>query len=182
MLSDFKMSPKDRSIELTLISASNLKKVRALGQQKSYIVAYIYTDHKFTSNVDNEGGLNPTWNFHLKLDCEEALFAHHGSYLNVEIYSRGHSSNSSSDTLIGTVSIPLRDLDKDVRCHVEAEPMSFQVRRPSGTVKGVLNVAIKLGALHDKRSEGRLSSHAPEFSCKRVDQAVDVSCDCEACR
>ncbi|KAL3697743.1 hypothetical protein R1sor_011819 [Riccia sorocarpa] len=173
-------APKDRTVEVTIISASHLKKVRLVGHQKLYVVAYIYEDHKFTSKVDRDGGLNPTWNSHLTLKCDERLFVHHGTYLNFKIYRRGQVSKMMHGSLIGTVAVPLRDLEKDVRCHVEATPMSFQVRRSSGRENGVLNLAIKLGSRQNTTTEGHLAFHAPRFEHKRVDQADDSNSDGES--
>ncbi|KAL2623689.1 hypothetical protein R1flu_003894 [Riccia fluitans] len=163
------LASMDRAIEVTIISASHLKKIKTLGHQRSYVVAYIYENHKVSSKVDSDGGLNPNWNFRLTLDCDESLFVHHGTYLNFEIYNQGYFSEVLSDTLIGSVAVPLRDLEKDVRCHVEAARMSFQVRRPSGKEKGVLNVAIKLGDRRDRKDEGHLPFHAPQYEYRRIE-------------
>ncbi|CAM6110988.1 unnamed protein product [Calypogeia fissa] len=161
----------ERTLELNVISATHLKKVKTLGHQTSYVVAYIYPDQRHTSQVDYNGGLSPAWNFKLNLKCNERLLQRHGSYLTIEIYSKVHSS----DKLVGTVIVPLRDLAKDPRCNIETPAfMSFEVCRPSGLAKGVLNLSVRLGAVEKRPVQGPADHHSPRdfppFVCTRVDQ------------
>lgn len=161
----------ERTLELNVISGTHLRKVKTLGHQTSYVVAYIYPDQRYTSEVDFVGGLSPAWNFKLNLKCNERLLQRHGSYLTIEIYSHVHSSKK----LIGTVIIPLRDLAKDPRCNIDTPAfMSFEVCRPSGLAKGVLNLSVKLGAVEKREIQGPAEFYSPRdfppFVCTRVDQ------------
>ncbi|KAG6554817.1 hypothetical protein Mapa_003400 [Marchantia paleacea] len=135
---------EERTIEVNVVSASDLKNVKTFGgQQNSYVVAYIFPEQKRSTKVDAKGGLNPAWNSKLTFTCDERVLERGGSYLTLEIYSHG----ALSDKLIGTVSIPLQlPVSSDgSEPKMDAATMEYAVRRPSGKAKGHLKVSVKLG-------------------------------------
>jgi hypothetical protein len=60
---------------------------------------------KVKTRVDRHGGINPSWNYVLRLPCEEELFRN-GSALTIALHNRGSFCNM----LIGMVIVPLSDL------------------------------------------------------------------------
>ncbi|CAM6084563.1 unnamed protein product [Calypogeia fissa] len=158
-----------RTIELKVVSATNLKKVKKFGsaQQRCYVVAYIYAAQRQATQADSAGGVNPTWNAPLTLLCYETdLYPDYRSgssfstrpssssaassssssrAITIEIYAHSSGIFSSGDKLVGTVVIPLRDIASAVPAE-NLTSMAFDVRRPSsGRVKGKLNLTVKLG-------------------------------------
>ncbi|KAL2651720.1 hypothetical protein R1flu_019848 [Riccia fluitans] len=136
---------EERTLELNVVSAADLKKVKNMGAQQCYVVAYIYHNQQKQSQADRIDGQNPIWNTKLKLECEEELLRSPASFLTVEIKCHGTLRNK----LVGTVTVPLRELLSQ-----EANPkggltdgqvMAYEVYRPSGKVQGTLNMAVKLG-------------------------------------
>lgn len=132
-------SREERTINLTVISASDLKKVSTFGKQSSYAVAYVYTNRKQTSKVDHDGGVNPTWNSRLVLEADEEQIRSGRSHITLELHSHG----TFGGKLIGTATIPLSDIAKEGASTPQF--MAFEVHRPSGKVQGIVNVSVALG-------------------------------------
>lgn len=128
-----------RTLELNLISAQGLKKASAFGRNTCYGVVYIYPSEKMATGVDRNGGENPSWNEKLTLSCDDKLLRQGRSVITVEIYSFGSFSNK----IVGTAKISLVDVGKQQG--EEPQFMAYEVRRPSGKVKGVLNLSVKVG-------------------------------------
>jgi hypothetical protein len=57
-----------RSMEVTLISACDLKKTCMLSKTKAYAVTWISTDHKNRqqTSMDKDNNIDPTWNHTIK--------------------------------------------------------------------------------------------------------------------
>jgi hypothetical protein len=152
------MVREERTIEVTLISATDLKKVKKIGrEQKCYAAAFIYPARRQTTATDYYGGVNPIWNATLKLPCYEtdlhpdttsapatSLYSPSSSTITVEIYSLGGGIFHSSDKLVGTITVPLRDVASAAK--VGGTMTSFDVHLASGEVHGTINLTIKLGA------------------------------------
>ncbi|BBN13047.1 hypothetical protein MPTK1_6g00390 [Marchantia polymorpha subsp. ruderalis] len=150
---------EERTIEVNVVSASDLKNVKTFGgQQTSYVEAYIFPQQRRKTNVDTKGGLNPSWNSKLTLTCDERFLERGGSYLTLEIYSHG----ALSDKLIGTVSIPLHlPVTSDgSEPKTDASIEEYEVRRPSGKAKGQLKVSVKLGEKRTIQNAGTQQGYA----------------------
>ncbi|KAL3694093.1 hypothetical protein R1sor_007744 [Riccia sorocarpa] len=151
---------EERTIDLTLISATDLKKCVKIGRQTCYATAYIYSKQRKKTRTNKDGGNEPAWNETLRLTCDEQQLLAGHLVITVEIYSAG----TLSDKLIGSVTIPVSDIAKDAIGVKEAKEgegkdekvkesekehapqyLAFEVHRKSGKTQGVLNVAIKFG-------------------------------------
>ena len=97
---------EQREIEVTLISAQNLKKVTTFGKQSVYAVAWVHPGMKVSSPMDTKGNLSPTWNAKLKLMADERLVQEGNVVLVVDLYHHGSLGNK----LVGSSTIPLSDL------------------------------------------------------------------------
>lgn len=159
------MVMQERTLELNVISAQNLKKVQKFGNQACYVVAYIHSRDKKASRVDKEGGLNPKWNAKLTLTCDDKLLQREGKYITMEIYSRGTFRNK----LIGSSRISLFDVGKQAAAAAPPKRLSFEVQRKSGTVQGALNVSVNVQekiTISPKGHSGKLFFPSPE-RCRR---------------
>jgi hypothetical protein len=114
-----------REIEVTVLSAQDLKNVKLTGGAMSpYVVAWIYPNMKVPSPVSTKGGVNPTWNSVLRLVCEESLLQQGGANLTLEIFNHGSFSNKA----IGTVRIPLSSVSsKAAQGSSSTKTSSYQV-------------------------------------------------------
>ncbi|KAL3700052.1 hypothetical protein R1sor_018074 [Riccia sorocarpa] len=146
---------EERTLELQIVSAVDVKKVKNLGAQHCYVVAYIYQNQQKQSQPDRTGGQNPVWNTKLKLECEEELLYSPDAFLTVEIKCHGTLRNK----VVGKVTVPLRELlskqENPKGGSTDGQVMAYDVYRPSGKVQGTLNMAVKLG---EKRTVQRYRS------------------------
>ncbi len=95
---------EQREIELTIISAQDLKNVKSFGGKMSpYAVAWVYPNMKVPTPMAPGGGENPTWNANLKLVCEERLVEQGNLVITIDLYNHSSFSNKS----IGSASLPL---------------------------------------------------------------------------
>ncbi|KAL3691395.1 hypothetical protein R1sor_005046 [Riccia sorocarpa] len=135
---------EERLIEVDVVSAAGLTKMRTFGrQQNAFVVAYILRTSKRVTEVDTKGGLNPSWNSKLVFICDERGLNSGKTQLTLEIYSRGVLSNK----LTGTVSIPLH-LSVSSRESTESRESGlaeYPILDISGKTKGLLKVRVKYG-------------------------------------
>nr|ABK24127.1 unknown [Picea sitchensis] len=90
--------PKKRAIEVRIISAQDLEDVKLIGKMRCYAVLYIDPEHKASTRIDENGGINPFWNELLVLQADDELLSQNMAAVNVDIYARGHMR----DKLVGT--------------------------------------------------------------------------------
>lgn len=113
-----------RELEVTVLSAQDLKNVKLTGgSMNPYCVAWVYPHMKVAGAVNNGGGVNPTWNSTIKLQVEESLIEQGNANVTVEIYNHGKFSNK----FIGSTVIPFSDL-KSTQSRGAAHQVSFHVK------------------------------------------------------
>ncbi|KAG6409393.1 hypothetical protein SASPL_127432 [Salvia splendens] len=125
-------------LEISLISAQDLTPLSK--SMRTYAVAWINPSQKVTTQTDHHH-TNPTWNdkftFHVDI---QALFAINAN-LHVEIYTVSWFRH----VLVGTVNVLVSDL---LAPAIRGSPqqntrfVALQIRRPSGTPQGILNMGI----------------------------------------
>jgi Ca2+-dependent lipid-binding protein len=124
---------EQRELDVTIISAQDLKNVTTFGKQSPFAVVWIHPSRKMTTPVATHGGVNPSWNAVVKVLCEQRLIDQGNGVMTIEILNKGSISN----TQIGSVTVPLshaiaRDADKT--SPNQPKYMSFQVQTCSKTV------------------------------------------------
>ncbi|XP_057802089.1 uncharacterized protein LOC131017376 [Salvia miltiorrhiza] len=139
-------------LEISLISAQDLTPLSK--SMRTYAVAWINPDQKVTTRTDQHH-TNPTWNdkftFHVDI---QALFDANAA-LHVEIYTVSWFRH----VLVGTVNVLVSDLLAPVLQASSQQSTRFialQVRRPSGTPQGILNMGI---TFHDHSLRAMLRQH-----------------------
>ncbi|KAJ6816560.1 putative protein SRC2 [Iris pallida] len=135
-----------RTLEMTLISAKDLKVVNLLSKMDVYAIASIAGDPRSAQRtpVDRDGGRNPSWNHTVRFTVPDKDPG--GMVLHVLL----RSERSMGDRDVGEVHVPLRELLDAVSAKQSQAPrfLSYQVRSPSsGKAKGVLNISYKLSDL-----------------------------------
>lgn len=132
-----------RSMEITLISARDLKKRSIFSKTNAFAVAWISNNNKNRqwTPVDKENGTNPTWNQVMNFILNEADLQQGRLFLQIVIYRTA----TFGDKEIGRVSIPLNEFLKPSggKKGARAKFLSYQVRKPSGKSKGVLDLSVK---------------------------------------
>lgn len=129
---------EERSIELKIESAEDLKQVKWAGKMSPYAEAWVYPNHKVATKACAECGRNPKWDDKLHLTVAEDHLRNPNVFLTIDIIHHG----SLGKKRVGTVRVPLSELAKTAK---ESQRMSYQVRRPSGRPQGVLNFVVTLG-------------------------------------
>lgn len=140
-----------RSMDITLISASDLKKASMLSKTKAYAIAWISNDPKNRqcTPIDKVNANNPTWNQLIKFILNDSALQQGRLFLEIAIYAAA----TFGDKEIGRVRIPLNELLKPAGSNKGARAMaqfvSYQVRKPSGKAKGVLNLSVRFAETVD---------------------------------
>ncbi|GMH28416.1 hypothetical protein Nepgr_030259 [Nepenthes gracilis] len=142
-----------RTLEVTVLSANDLKKACRFSKMDLYVVVFLDGDSaadKHKTPIDRHGGTNPTWNLSVKFTIDELAAQQGRLTLVFHILRRC----ALGDRLVGEVHAPVKDLLTDADANAaatgsgvgkSAQFVSCQVRKPSGTPKGVLNFSYKFG-------------------------------------
>ncbi|CAB4262731.1 unnamed protein product [Prunus armeniaca] len=139
---------EQRTLELELISAKDLKDVNFVSKMDVYAVVSLQGDdshgkQKTKTKVAKDCGTHPTWNFPMKFTLDELLL----NRLSLEF--KLVCDRSLGDKDIGQVVVPVKELFDSVAA-AAADPNSmkfvaYQVRKPSGKPKGELHFSYKFG-------------------------------------
>ncbi|KAK7264622.1 hypothetical protein RJT34_32231 [Clitoria ternatea] len=135
---------EQRTLELNLTSAKDLKNVSYFSKMDVYAVVSLFGDpqnpQKLKTPVDRNGGTNPTWNFPLKFTVNESLARQ--NRLSLDITLRCQRA-VAADKDLGQVHVPLRELIDQTGDGKSFQHVSYQVRKPSGRPKGALSFSYK---------------------------------------
>jgi hypothetical protein len=131
-------------LEVTLISAKDLKRVTLFTKMRVYAVASISGgDPRLPTHrtyADREGGRNPMWHAPLRFTIPPAADP---TGLALHVLLRAERAFGDRD--VGEVFVPVRDLATAAPDGGEQRHLSYQVRRPvSGHKRGVLHISYKL--------------------------------------
>nr|CAB3460216.1 unnamed protein product [Digitaria exilis]CAB3502468.1 unnamed protein product [Digitaria exilis] len=135
-------------LEVTLISAKDLKRVTVFTKMRVYAVASISGgDPRLPTHrtyADREGGRNPMWHAPLRFTIPPAADPR---ALSLHVLLRAERAFGDRD--VGEVFVPIRDLASAApeggSAGGDQRHLSYQVRRPvSGRKRGVLHISYKL--------------------------------------
>ncbi|KAG2727131.1 hypothetical protein I3760_01G145200 [Carya illinoinensis] len=131
------------TLELNVISAEDIKYVKYLfSRMDVYVVVSLSgsgNKQKTKTNVDRDGGTSPSWNFPMKFIINDS--AAPKNLLTLEFKLRcGRSLGGNKD--IGEVYVPIIELLNSAG-DTNIQFVSYQLTRPSGKPKGVLNFSYK---------------------------------------
>jgi hypothetical protein len=171
--------PEDeRLLEVTIISAQGLKPPSGLRRRlQAYAVAWVDTAHRLHTQPDRFGGLDPAWHERFLFRVHEAALADDSrAAVTVEIYASPNGAwHIGGDSLIGSARFLLGD--NRLLCRPVGSPAMFAVgvRRPSGRVHGLLNVATSLVAAPPSPAASHALSISPAVSLSGLPPAVAIS-------
>ncbi|KAI3953438.1 hypothetical protein MKW92_001169 [Papaver armeniacum] len=127
-----------RRLEVTIISARDIKDVNLFSEMDVYVLASIGGDPRTQQKtpVHYHGGKNPSWDFTVTFTVDESL-----AKLNrlVLIFQLKSKKRIGADRHIGEVHVPVNELLD----HPGTKFVSYQVRTKNGKFKGELNFSYK---------------------------------------
>ncbi|KAL6619369.1 hypothetical protein ACP70R_034508 [Stipagrostis hirtigluma subsp. patula] len=137
-----------RTLELTLVSARDLRSPNLVSKMGVYAVAYLAADPRSWQRIaaDRAGGRDPTWNATVLLTVPASPGAGCGV---VRVLLRTERA-LGADRDVGEVLLPLQDLLAGAGDGpTESTAACFPVRRvgSSKSTQGVLNLSYKLGGV-----------------------------------
>lgn len=123
----------NRELEVTVLSAQNLRDVNRFGTMNPYAVLWIDSNSKASTHVAEHGGRNPSWNCVVRMLCKETLFGRAAkAKLVIEVFDYKRSSHKK---VVGTADVLLSELQagmvRDWNGGEWTEPkcMSLNIRR-----------------------------------------------------
>ncbi|PSS26526.1 hypothetical protein CEY00_Acc07822 [Actinidia chinensis var. chinensis] len=131
-----------RTLDITVISAENLKDVNLISKMDVYVEVSIGGDPvgKRKTHVDKDGGKSPKWNHRLKFDVGVGVLVANPA---LPLLFKIRSDRPLGDKDIGDVSVSINEL------LLEADGgervVEYQVRTPLGKPKGTLKFSYKFG-------------------------------------
>ncbi|KAM2001651.1 hypothetical protein ACFX15_025464 [Malus domestica] len=140
---------EQRTLELELISAKDIKDVRLILKMDVYAVVSLQVDddsrgkqQKTMTKVARGCGTHPTWNFHVNFVLDEYLTQQNRLFIVFKLVCQ----HSHGDKDIGQVVVPVKELFDSVKADAASMKfVTYQVRKPSGKPKGELNFSYKFG-------------------------------------
>ncbi|KAH7578380.1 hypothetical protein JRO89_XS01G0374700 [Xanthoceras sorbifolium] len=148
-----------RSLEITVVSAKGLKKVKHLSRMDVYVTASISGDQPTEQKtpVDKDGGTSPKWNHSMKFKIDETL-AQTNMHLFTIIFKIKCDRTLRGDREIGEVHVAVKELLDNASDDNSPKYVTYPVRNPSGKQKGELNFIFKFG---DKIGTGATAAAFP---------------------
>lgn len=151
-----------RPLDITVASGKGLKDVNLIGKMDVYCVVSIKGDphkskQKQKTNVHQDCGPNPVWNFPMKFTIDEAAAQQNRLQIKFKLVAE----RMMGDKDVGVVSVPVKELldSKDGKGGL----VSYAVKTPSGKMKGTLSFSFNLGE--------KFNAPAPE-KAKKMDEHV----------
>ncbi|KAI8548029.1 hypothetical protein RHMOL_Rhmol07G0241000 [Rhododendron molle] len=140
-----------RPLEITVMSADDLRNVNLITKMDVYVVVSIPTAKRQRTHVDKRGGRSPTWNHRLTFSVAESVLSpdHHPTNLTFKIKSQ----RLLGDREVGEVVVPVKQLLHDTTsssargggdCPSD-RIVDYQVRSTSGNPKGTFKFSYKFG-------------------------------------
>ncbi|KAL7147438.1 hypothetical protein ABFS83_06G107500 [Erythranthe nasuta] len=133
-------------VEVTIISAKDLKNVnwRSNGKLKPYAVVWIDHNRKCSTRADDggdgDGGVSPSWDEKLLLPFNSAI---EDSTLYIDIVHSAAAADDCTKPIVGSAKLSLRDVVDDVGMGSTAD-RKLDLKRPSGRPQGKLVVRVSV--------------------------------------
>lgn len=162
-----------KTLELTLISAKDLKNVNLIGKMDVYVVVHLSDDpkNKQKTPVHQDGGTNPSWNYVMRFTVDDAVAAKPGKYV---VLTLKHETTLGADKDLGEVLLPLKELLEGVKDPSSPQFVTYQVKRvSSGKAQGEIKLSYKfidmghinnnMGGVYDKPAQSSSSSTSTPY-------------------
>ncbi|KAB2050755.1 hypothetical protein ES319_A12G009300v1 [Gossypium barbadense] len=137
---------EQRPLELTVVSAEGLKKVKHLSKMDVYVVVKVSGGDSSTEQktpVHKDGGTSPRWNHPMLFSFNESL-AQTNTTLAIT-FRLMCCRTFRGDKEIGEARVPIKELLDSAGNGNSAKYTTFPVKKPSGKAKGKLNLVYRFG-------------------------------------
>ncbi|WOH15925.1 hypothetical protein DCAR_0935472 [Daucus carota subsp. sativus] len=162
-----------RNLDITLISAKDIKNVNLISKMDVYALVWIEGGDPravIRTPVDKEAGPNPTWNFSMKFAINEAAAQQNRLTLVIRL----RSQRDLGDRDIGDVRVPIKEIiGQNVGNDKVEQLMRYQVKRPDGRTKGELNLSYKFSdkITGEQATEKSLDEPVTAYPAKHAEAA-----------
>lgn len=147
-------------LEVNVISAHDLPPMAKM--LRTYVLARVNADHKLKTPVDHKGHVNPSWNHKMVFRVDEKFLRSHSSAITLEIYNVAWLR----DLPIGTSRLPIQNILNNSSA---MKPLALPICRPSGLLKGTLNVTVNIV---DKAAESEEKERDKSKSCPSLNEII----------
>lgn len=133
-----------RVLNVSILSAEDLKDVKHVGRMHTFAVVSMPPNVEFTTQVDKEGGVDPSWNETFTVAVPESHLQKKDAKMRVEIYTL---TSTRGQRFVGEASIPLSDIIRaeEKGSKMEKQYRSYAVKTLDGSPQGEVHVAFLLG-------------------------------------
>ncbi|TXG63480.1 hypothetical protein EZV62_010474 [Acer yangbiense] len=158
-----------RSLEITIISAKGLKKVKHLSKMDVYATASISGDHHTEQKtpVNKDGGTSPKWNHSMKFKIDETLLTGQTNHAFI-IFKIKCDRTLRGDREIGEVHVAIKELLDNASDDNSPKYVTYPVRKPSGKQKGEFNFIFKFGDHKIASTTGAIATAYPVHEASSV--------------
>lgn len=148
-----------RPMEVTIISAKDLKDIGHFSKMDVYVIASISGDPRTQQTpVAKNGGSHPCWDHTMKFTVDE--MAVQANYLNL-VFQLRHGRTLLADKDVGEVHVPIKELLGNAAGDDEPAVLAqYPVRNPTSKDEGTLKFSFKFGPVY-KASAGTSSINPP---------------------
>ncbi|MBA0591608.1 protein SRC2 [Gossypium raimondii] len=138
---------EQRPLELTVVSAEGLKKVKHLSKMDVYVVVKVSGGESTTEQktpVHKDGGTSPKWNHPMVFSFNESLAQTNTTDLAIT-FRLMCCRTFRGDKEIGEARVPIKELLDGAGNGNSAKYTTYPVKKPSGKAKGKLNFVYRFG-------------------------------------
>ncbi|KAL7109511.1 hypothetical protein ACP275_06G179900 [Erythranthe tilingii] len=157
-------------LEISLISAQDLAPISK--SMHTYGVVWIRPNKKHTTRTDNHGQRNPKWNDKCVFSLDNLPENDAAATITVEIYT----ISWFRDVIVGMVRVRVADLITPLtrtRNKNTTRFVALQIRRPSGSPQGILNMGVALSDTAMRSMQLSSENHSDER--KQNDDVTDLN-------
>ncbi|KAL5565552.1 hypothetical protein UlMin_028716 [Ulmus minor] len=129
------MAAASRTIELTVLSAENLRLNRRLIKKNAFVIVRTDRNNFRTTEIDAEGGSYPKWNQKLVLEIPVQARS-----VTVEV----HCKTAFGYRVIGTAIVPVSDFFGGCLPENYLHFLSYRLRDYKGERNGIVNISVRL--------------------------------------
>ncbi|MBA0655082.1 hypothetical protein Goklo_007597 [Gossypium klotzschianum] len=138
---------EQKPLELTVVSAEGLKKVKHLSKMDVYVVVKVSGGESTTEQktpVHKDGGTSPKWNHPMVFSFNESLAQTNTTDLAIT-FRLMCCRTFRGDKEIGEARVPIKELLDGAGNGNSAKYTTYPVKKPSGKAKGKLNFVYRFG-------------------------------------
>ncbi|GMI98373.1 BON ASSOCIATION PROTEIN 1-LIKE, BON association protein 2 [Hibiscus trionum] len=132
------METKSRTLEITVLSAEDLRTHNKPVKKNTFAVVWTDTYNYKTTKIDAEGGNFPSWNDELVMDMPM-----HTRFVTLQVKCKA-SGAGGGDKTVGIARIPVTDFVGGFYPENRLQFLSYRLRDSKGLKNGIVNVSVRV--------------------------------------